>query len=131
MDNEEFNKLCDELRAQGMDDEDILGTVLEMFKKGEIDAEDMGKLAGTLGYELTDEFLAENAPLPPEAGAPTEDQVEAAQEAPENGQEQEQEPNEPAADEEGSPDSDEAKDEEGKDDDEAEKEEARKLFNLD
>ena len=57
MNHEEFTKLCDEMRAQGMKDEDILGTILQMFKDGKITVDDMKKMAGALGYELTEEFL--------------------------------------------------------------------------
>ena len=54
---EEFLKLCDALKSQGMTNKDILGTIHLMYKKGKIDLEDMKKLAGALGYELTDEFI--------------------------------------------------------------------------
>ena len=113
MDNEEFNKLCEELKAQGMNEEDILGTLLEMFKKGEIEVDDMEKLAGSLGYELTDEFLEENKPEMP---LPLPE--EPAEPAPEEGEDLTEEEVEDAQ-------------EVDKEDEEDDKEEARKLFNLD
>lgn len=57
MTNEEFEKLCEEFLAQGLTEEDILGAILQMFEEGKIDLEEMKKLAGARGYELSEEFL--------------------------------------------------------------------------
>lgn len=57
MDFEEFTKLCDALRANGLTNKDILGVILKMYEDDKIDLEGMNKMAGALGYELSDEFL--------------------------------------------------------------------------
>lgn len=115
MTNEEFDKLCEELEAQGMTEKDILGVVLQMFEDGKIDLEEMKKLASARGYELTEEFMnkaGQSAPAPtaPDTeGDITPEEVEDAQEV-EEGEETEEESEES--------------------DSEDEKDEARKLYGL-
>lgn len=53
---EEAKKAFDEMRAQGADDNAILGTLYRMFQDDKIDVEQLGALVNVLGYELTDEF---------------------------------------------------------------------------
>ena len=125
MNNEEFTKLVESLKAQGMSEEDILSTLLEMFKKGEVTAEDLEKAAGSLGYEVTEEFK-KLASGESEEGAPaegiSEEEVEEAQEIPESREEGSEE-----SEEEEESESEESEEESSKED---EKEEARKLYGL-
>lgn len=53
---EEFKKAFDEMRAQGADDDEILGTLYRMFQDDKIDINQLDALVNILGYELTDEF---------------------------------------------------------------------------
>lgn len=53
---DEAKKAFDEMRAQGADDNAILGTLYRMFQDDKIDVEQLGALVNVLGYELTDEF---------------------------------------------------------------------------
>ena len=57
MDFEEFMEVVESLRKQGLTDEDLLNMLLNMFKQGKIDMEDMQKMACALGYELNESFL--------------------------------------------------------------------------
>ena len=43
-------------RANGASDKEILWTLYEMFKAGDINVEELGILVSFLGYELTEEF---------------------------------------------------------------------------
>lgn len=54
---EEFLELCETLRRQGFTDKDLLGWITKMFEDGKIGLDDLKKLAGALGYELSDEFI--------------------------------------------------------------------------
>lgn len=53
---DEAKKAFDEMKAQGADDNAILGTLYRMFQDDKIDVEQLGALVNVLGYELTDEF---------------------------------------------------------------------------
>ena len=53
---EEFKKAFDEMRAQGADDDEILGTLYRTFQDDKIDINQLDALVNILGYELTDEF---------------------------------------------------------------------------
>lgn len=55
---EEAKKAFDELRAQGETDEEILAGLYLMFVDGKFTVEELGKMAGILGYDLSDEFKA-------------------------------------------------------------------------
>lgn len=55
---EEAKKAFDELRAQGESNEEILAGLYLMFVDGKFTVEELGKMAGLLGYDLTDEFKA-------------------------------------------------------------------------
>lgn len=59
MDFEELTKKIEELKAQGLEDEDILDIFYEAFVKQEMGPEDLAKAAGALGYEFSEEFKAE------------------------------------------------------------------------
>lgn len=58
MTEEEAKSAFDQLKAQGMSDDDLLGGLYLMFKSGDIDVNQLGSLVGQLGYVLTDEFKA-------------------------------------------------------------------------
>lgn len=53
---EEAKKAFEELRAQGQSDEEILAGMYLMFVDGEMEVDDLEKLAGVLGYEFSDDF---------------------------------------------------------------------------
>jgi len=132
MTQEEFTKLVESLKAQGMSEEDILGTLLDMFKEGKVGPEDVEKLAGSMGYEVTEEF--KKMASPEEEGAPegeiSEEEVEEAQEIPESREESsESEESEEEETEEESSES-EGSEEESEESETEEKEEARKLYGL-
>lgn len=125
MNNEEFEKFVEESKAQGYTEEDILGTILQMFKDGKITLEDMKKMSGALGYELTEKFLeltegVERMPSPEskvieeDKGVLDEEEVLDAQEADESEDEDEDEEEEEEESEEESEDEDEDEDEEEK-----------------
>ena len=147
MTNEEFEKLCDAMRAQGETDEDILGAILQMFKDGKITVDEMGKLAGSLGYELTDEFLeksqgldrmpAKDSDIDEDKGEVDEEEVKEAQEyepdedSDDDSEDEEEEEFEEEEDEESeSEDEDEDSDDEDEEeeDEEENKKEAHKWF---
>ena len=58
MTDQEAKSAFDQLKAQGMSDDDLLGGLYLMFKNGDIDVDQLGSLVGILGYALTDEFKA-------------------------------------------------------------------------
>jgi len=78
MNSEEFEKLCDELRAQyaviakkehpdasedeieQMCDGAIMNELWDMFTDEKIEKEDLIKMAGQLGFEPTEEFMSKN-----------------------------------------------------------------------
>lgn len=53
---DEAKKAFDEMRAQGADDNAILGTLYSMFQDDKIDVNQLGALVNVLGYELTEDF---------------------------------------------------------------------------
>lgn len=53
---EEMKKAFDELKKEGYDEYDILGTFYEKFVNGEIDINQFEAVASLLGMSLTDEF---------------------------------------------------------------------------
>ena len=129
MTQEEFTKLVEALKAQGLSDEDILGTLLEMLKEGKVSPEDLEKLAGSMGYEVTEEFKKLTAGGEEPEGEITEEEVEEAQEIPESREEEpEEESEEPEESEEETEETEEESEEEPSE--EEEKEEARKLYGL-
>lgn len=127
MNYEEFKKLCEEFRAQGLKDEDILELVYQMFLNGDIDKEELSKLAGALGYEFTkefDEFTSEKTSegeAVDEEGKPLGVSAEEIEKAKEVTEESEPEDFEKKID---------VDEDEEDEDDEDEKEEAKKLYGL-
>ena len=55
---EEFKEVVDELKSQGADDEEILGTFYLMFKEDKIDLNELETFCEALGYHLSEEFKA-------------------------------------------------------------------------
>ena len=64
MNNEEIESLIKQLKAQGLDEEEIMGIFYDVFEKGEMDRKDLETLAEAMGYELTDDFKNEPTPDP-------------------------------------------------------------------
>lgn len=56
MTQEEVNKAFEELKSEGMDDNDLLVALGKMYQDGEITKDQLGALIDELGYEFTDEF---------------------------------------------------------------------------
>ena len=136
---DEAKKAFDEMRAQGADDNAILGTLYRMFQDDKIDVEQLGALVNVLGYELTDEFTQ----MTPEdqktkgweaddesekAEGVTDEEVEKAKEYGDDPDERSGNASDEKSDEKSDDDSD--KEDEEESDEEAIKK-ARKIFGLD
>ena len=144
---EEAKKAFDEMRAQGADDNAILGTLYRMFQDDKIDVEQLGALVNVLGYELTDEFKQMTPEDQKTKGWEADDESEKAEgvtdEEVEKAKEYGDDPDERsgnASDEKGGNASDEKSDEKSdaesdkKDEEESDEEatkKARKIFGLD
>ena len=68
MNGEEIKSLISQLKAAGLDEEQIMDVFYETFEKGEMDRKDLETLANAMGYELTDEFKNEPSKDPIETG---------------------------------------------------------------
>ena len=138
---DEAKKAFDEMRAQGADDNAILGTLYRMFQDDKIDVEQLGALVNVLGYELTDEFKQMTPEDQKTKGWEADDESEKAEgvtdEEVEKAKEYGDDPDERSgnASDEKSDESDETDDESDKEDEEESDEEAikkaRKIFGLD
>lgn len=135
---DEAKKAFDEMRAQGADDNAILGTLYRMFQDDKIDVEQLGALVNVLGYELTDEFKQMTPEDQKTKGWEADDESEKAEgvtdEEVEKAKEYGDDPDE-KSDEKSDDESDESDDESDKEDEEESDEEAikkaRKIFGLD
>lgn len=56
MTKEEFDKLIEEQRAKGLDDEDIAVVFALMFKDGKLNREQIEGVLEAMGYEISPEF---------------------------------------------------------------------------
>lgn len=139
---DEAKKAFDEMRAQGADDNAILGTLYRMFQDDKIDVEQLGALVNVLGYELTDEFKQMTPEDQKTKGWEADDESEKAEgvtdEEVEKAKEYGDDPDERsgnASDEKSDEKSDESDDDSDKEDEEESDEEAikkaRKIFGLD
>ena len=82
MDKTEMESLVKQLKAAGLDDEQIMETFFETFAEGKMDRADLEACAEFMGYELTDEFKSDQTPDPiatPEGGLTKEAAEEAKQ----------------------------------------------------
>ena len=128
---DEAKKAFDEMRAQGADDNAILGTLYSMFQDDKIDVNQLGALVNVLGYELTEDFkkmspedqktkgYEEGEEDKPAEGV-TKEEVEKAKEF---GDDEDEKPDD---DEDEESDDEESDDEES--DEEKERKEAERLF---
>lgn len=137
MDRAEMESLVKQLKAAGLNEEQIMETFYETFQDGKMDRKDLEACAEFMGYELTDDFKSDPTPDPIANGDEggegiTKEKAEAAKEikpgeSPEEFQQAveggEPTPKAPNAEEPKS----ESKPEEGKDEDE-EWEEVQKKF---
>ena len=64
MNSEEIQSLIEQLKAQGLSEEEIMDVFYQTFVDGEMDRKDLETLADAMGYELTDEFKNELTPDP-------------------------------------------------------------------
>ena len=143
MENDEILSLIEQLKGQGMSDEEIMDVYYETFKKGEMDRKDLEVLAEALGYELTDDFKEDEHADPmaaPESGEISKEAAEDLKEIKPGESEEEfkekvEEAKEGGEPEESAPEAeDKAEDAapvEEEDDEESERKEAMKLFDLD
>jgi len=60
MDRNEFERLTERLRANGLNDDDIANVLIQTFLDGECDIKDLEVMMGWLGYSLTEEFYKNN-----------------------------------------------------------------------
>ena len=154
MNEEQIKSLIDQLKAAGVEEEQIMDIFYETFKRGKMDRKDLETLAAAMGYELTDDFKNEPTPDPIESaniGDLSEADLEEAKEiAPGESKEEfedkledmgeveaeEESEEDKEGDEESESDSEEEKsEEESEDEDEGEDEdveweEAQKLFKI-
>lgn len=140
MDKTEMESLVKQLKAAGLNDEQIMETFFETFTEGKMDRADLEACAEFMGYELTDEFKNDPTPDPiatPEGGLTKEAAEEAKEikpgeseedfkesiEAAKDGESEEDEP------EEGEIEGDKAEDKPAEEESEDEEwEKAQKLF---
>lgn len=83
MNDEEIKSLIDQLKAAGLNEEEIMDVFYQAFTEGEMDREDLETLAEAMGYELTDDFKNDPQPDPiasPEGGDMSKEQLEDAKE---------------------------------------------------
>ena len=64
MNSEEIKSLIEQLKAQGLTEDEIMNVFYETFVKGDMDRKDLETLAEAMGYELTDDFKNEPTPDP-------------------------------------------------------------------
>ena len=64
MNEEQINSLIEQLKAAGLEEDDIMNVFYETFEKGKMDRKDLETLANVMGYELTDEFKNDPTPDP-------------------------------------------------------------------
>ena len=138
---DEAKKAFDEMRAQGADDNAILGTLYRMFQDDKLDVEQLGALVNVLGYELTDEFKKMTPEDQKTKGWEADDESEEAEgvtdEEVEKAKEYGDDPDEKSDESDESDDESDKEDEEESDkEDEEESDEeaikkARKIFGLD
>jgi hypothetical protein len=142
MNNDEILSLIDQMKAQGLDEEKIMDSFYETFKRGEMDRKDLETLASALGYELVDDFKEDSTPDPIEGEAPAAEGIskEEAEDLKEIKPEESKEEFEEKVEEakEGEPEVEEKeeekveeKSEEKEDSEDDERKEAMKLFDLD
>lgn len=83
MEKTEFDSLVKQLKAAGLNEEQIMETLYETFQEGKMDRQDLEACANWLGYELTDEFKNDPTPDPIATGGEggiSKEQAEAAKE---------------------------------------------------
>ena len=138
---DEAKKAFDEMRAQGADDNAILGTLYSMFQDDKIDVNQLGALVNVLGYELTEDFkkmspedqktkgYEEGEEDKPAEGV-TKEEVEKAKEF---GDDEDEKPEEEESkeDEESDDEEDDEESDDEESDEEKERKEAERLFGFD
>lgn len=81
MDKTEMESLVKQLKAAGLNEEQIMETFFETFQEGKMDRKDLEACAEFMGYELTDEFKNDETPDPIAVGGKEGISKEAAEEA--------------------------------------------------
>lgn len=85
MDRTEMESLVKQLKAAGLDEEQIMETFYETFQEGKMDRKDLEACAEFMGYELTNDFKNDPTPDPIANGGEggegiTKEEAEAAKE---------------------------------------------------
>ena len=85
MDRTEMESLVKQLKAAGLNEEQIMETFYETFQEGKMDRKDLEACAEFMGYELTDDFKNDPTPDPIASGGEggegiTKEEAEAAKE---------------------------------------------------
>lgn len=85
MDRTEMESLVKQLKAAGLNEEQIMETFYETFQEGKMDRKDLEACAEFMGYELTDDFKNDPTPDPIANGGEggegiTKEEAEAAKE---------------------------------------------------
>lgn len=57
---EEFKKMVDAFHKQGLNDDEIMEILYEVFMKKECDINDYALMVSWMGYELTDDFYKDH-----------------------------------------------------------------------
>lgn len=81
MDKTEMESLVKQLKAAGLNEEQIMETFFETFQEGKMDRKDLEACAEFMGYELTDEFKNDETPDPIAVGGEEGISKETAEEA--------------------------------------------------
>lgn len=58
MTGQDFNKVVEQLKAEGYDEKAILGSFYRMFQEDEITLDELEGMVTLMGYHLTEEFKA-------------------------------------------------------------------------
>ena len=135
---DEAKKAFDEMRAQGADDNAILGTLYRMFQDDKIYVKQLFALVNVLGYELTDEFKQMTPEDQKTKGWEADDESEKAEgvtdEEVEKAKEYGDDPDEKSDESDDESDKEDEDDSDKEDEEESDEEaikKARKIFGLD
>lgn len=64
MNEEQIKSLIEQLKAQGLTEDEIMDVFYQTFTEGKMDRKDLEVLTEAMGYELTDDFKEDSTPDP-------------------------------------------------------------------
>lgn len=135
MEEKEIQSLIEQLKATGLNEEEIMDVFYKAFTDGEMDRKDLETLSEYMGYELTDDFKNDPQPDPIAGGNDGNDgnaskeQIEEAKEI-KPGESEEEFKDKIGIDGDGGEGENEEKPEPESDDDDKEWDEAQKMFKI-